>query len=683
MLATVGTDVPAGADWVFEPKYDGIRILAFAAGRSASGKVALLSRNGLDKTKQFPEIVDALRALHAKVKRAFVIDGEIVAMHNGAPLRFQELQGRMHTTDVGAIERHRNDAPTALFVFDMLMDGRQSLVAEPWQERRKHLTALLHTPVRSKTLQLSDVSDDGIKMLRQAHRRGWEGIIAKRRDATYAVGKRSHAWIKLKIERRQEFVVGGWTEPRNSREHLGALLLGYYDHGKLIYAGHTGTGFDRASLRDMSARLSRIERKTSPFTTTPRTNAPAHWTRPDVVVEIRFNEWTADGKLRQPVFLGVRDDKPAREVVHEPESMVKTPQRKSARVLAKPRVAAWASLKTETRSRSRRNIARVLPMSRAVGDDGDRLVDRLSEIERHGAAGVIEVGDTALTVSNLDKVFFPDSGHTKGDVLRYYARVAPYVLAIMADRPLVLKRFPGGVTGPSFYQQRAPLDVPRGVRVQVVSDEGIKTQERLIGGDLATLLYVAQLGAVSIDPWHSRVGSIEYADYAIVDLDPGPRAPFARVVEVAHVVREVLDGLKVHGVPKTSGASGIHVALPLGPGIPNDGARMIAELVATLVVERAPRIATVERSVSARASGAVYVDYLQNIRGKTVAGVYSVRAQRTPTVSTPLRWDELTADLDPRAHTIDSIPERIHMIGDLWADGMRTPNTLTGIIGHG
>jgi len=333
MLATVGTEVPAGADWVFEPKYDGIRILAFVAGTSAPGKVALVSRNGLDKTKQFPEIVDALRALHTKVKRSFVLDGEIVAMRAGAPLRFQELQGRMHTTDQGAIERHRTDAPTALFVFDMLMDGRKSLVTESWQERRKHLAALLQTPVRSNALRLSDVSDDGAKMLRDARRRGWEGIIAKRRDAEYAAGRRSHAWLKLKIERRQEFVVGGWTEPRNSREHLGALLLGYYDHGKLIYAGHTGTGFDRASLGEMYRRLSRIERKTSPFTTTPRTNAPAHWAKPETVVEVRFNEWTAEGKLRQPVFLGVRDDKPPRDVVHEPESMVKAEARNAAGII--------------------------------------------------------------------------------------------------------------------------------------------------------------------------------------------------------------------------------------------------------------------------------------------------------------------------------------------------------------
>jgi len=310
-------------------------------------------------------------------------------------------------------------------------------------------------------------------------------------------------------------------------------------------------------------------------------------------------------------------------------------------------------------------------------------VDQLNEIEHRGGAGVVIVDDTELSVSNLDKIYFPASRHTKGDLLRYYARVAPYLLPTIVDRPLVMKRFPGGVKGPAFFQQRAPADVPTGVRVALVADEGIKTQQRIVGGDLPTLLYVAQLGAISIDPWHSRIGSIEYADYVIVDLDPGPRAPFARVVEVANVVRDVLKQLDLHGVPKTSGASGVHIVLPLGAGGPNDGARMIAELVATLVAERVPRLATVERSVRARSSGAVYVDYLQNIRGKTVAGVYSVRARPTPTVSTPLLWDELVPSLDPREFTIDTVPARIESMGDLWAEGMRTPNSLAGLVGHG
>jgi bifunctional non-homologous end joining protein LigD len=247
----------------------------------------------------------------------------------------------------------------------------------------------------------------------------------------------------------------------------------------------------------------------------------------------------------------------------------------------------------------------------------------------------------------------------------------------------VMKRFPNGVRGKAFYQQRAPADRPASVRVEPVSDDGLTTQERIIGGDLATLLYVVQLGAISIDPWHSRVQSVKYADYSIIDLDPGPRAPFRHVIEVAHIVKEVLDELGLHAVPKTSGASGIHIVLPLGMGVPNDGARIVAEVIARRVVERRPKIATVERWVKARPSGTVYVDFLQNIRGKTVAGVYSVRAQPQPSVSTPLQWSELAEDLDPTTFTIDSVLPRLRSKGDLWAKGMKTPNSLDGILGHG
>jgi bifunctional non-homologous end joining protein LigD len=679
MLATVGSDIPRGEGWVFEPKYDGIRVLGFASNND----VALLSRNGLDKTRQFPEIADALRALHVRAKRPFVVDGEVVAMRDGSPARFQELQSRMHVIDRDAIQSHREESPAALIMFDMLVDGTQALVAEPWRVRRKHLAALLRPPGRSNALRLSDVADDGDAMLRQARRHEWEGIIAKRADAPYEAGRRSRAWLKLKIEQRQEFVVGGWTEPRKSREHIGALLLGYYDaDGQLVYAGHTGTGFSRQTLLDTHRRLRRLERKTSPFTTTPRTNELAHWTQPAIVAEIKFNEWTADGKLRQPVFLGLRDDKDPREVVHEPESLSKR-SNEQRRVRVSPSRGAAASVKPKTTRRSQsspsysRSTARVLPR------DADQIADQIESFERDGGSGVLDLPTGRLEISNLDKIFFPKTKHTKGDVMRFYARVAPYLLPAIADRPLVMKRFPNGVRGKAFYQQRAPADRPASVRVEPVSDDGLTTQERIIGGDLATLLYVAQLGAISIDPWHSRVQSVKYADYSIIDLDPGPRATFTRVIEVARAVKEVLDDLRLHAIPKTSGASGVHIVLPLGPGVPNDGARIVAEVVARKVAERHPKIATVERWVKARPSGTVYVDFLQNIRGKTVAGVYSVRAQATPSVSTPLAWDEVNDDLDPSTFTVDTVLPRLRDVGDLWAKGMKTPNGLEGILARG
>lgn len=679
MLATIGSELPKGDGWVFEPKYDGIRILAFASDR----KVALMSRNGIDKTRQFPEVADALRTLQARVKRPFVVDGEIVATRRDAPARFQGLQSRMHVTNSAAIASHRDDNPAALMVFDVLLDGPTTLVHEPWTVRRKHLTSLIKPSARG-AIRLGDVSTDGAAMLREARRRGWEGVIAKRSDSDYAAGRRSRDWLKLKIDRRQEFVVGGWTEPRNSREHIGAILLGYYDDaGAFIYAGHTGTGFTRESLLDMYRRLARVERKSSPFATRPRTNQPAHWTRPSVVVEIKFNEWTSGGSLRQPVFVGVRTDKAAREVIREPDSLAGKRSTEGGRVRAKStrRVAASTTKPTTKRRRNTKPIAaRPSPVAKArVSKD---VVRQLEDIENAGGSGVLDLPTGTLDVSSLGKVFFPVTKHTKGDLMRFYATISPVLLPAIADRPLVMKRYPNGVRGKAFYQQRAPATVPRAVRVEAVSDKGLTTQDKLIGGDLATLLYLVQLGAISVDPWHSRQQSIQFADYAIIDLDPGPRASFARVVDVALAVKDVLDHLGLHAVPKTSGASGLHVVLPLGRDVPNDGARMVAELVATTVAKQYPKIATVVRQVSARARGAIYVDYLQNIRGKTVAGVYSVRAESHPTVSTPLAWDEVNDRLDPKDFTIDTVPNRIASVGDLWAKGMRTPNDLHKATGN-
>jgi len=322
-------------------------------------------------------------------------------------------------------------------------------------------------------------------------------------------------------------------------------------------------------------------------------------------------------------------------------------------------------------------------MTRPTANTAEAVARQLDALEDDGGGGTITWRGGQLDVSNLGKVFFPKTKTTKGDLMRFYARVSPALLPAIADRPLVMKRYPNGVKGQAFYQQKAPDKVPPGVRVETVSDEGLTTAKRIVGGDLATLLYLVQLGAISIDPWHSRVQSITTADYAIIDLDPGPRAQFKRVVEVALAVKEALDEFGLHAVPKTSGATGMHIVLPLGKRVPNEGARTLAEIVATRVAEEHPRIATVQRSVKERPRGAIYVDYLQNIRGKTVAGVYSVRAQPTPTVSTPLTWDEVDYDLDPREFTIDTVLPRLRSKGDLWTTGMKKPNKLDTVMQRG
>lgn len=305
-------------------------------------------------------------------------------------------------------------------------------------------------------------------------------------------------------------------------------------------------------------------------------------------------------------------------------------------------------------------------------------LDRLRASERHGT---LEFGDgRRLSVTNLDKVFFKRERYTKGDLLRYYTLVAPLILPTTADRPLVLKRFPHGIDGQAFYQQNAPPDTPSHVRVESVVNDVGERQRRFIGGDLLTLLYTIQLGAISVDPWHSHLPDLDFADYAVVDLDPGPRAGFLRVMEVARWVKEVLDKLKLHAALKTSGATGLHVYIPLPAHTPNEAATLVAQLIATRVTEEHPKQATIVRWVKQRGAATVYVDYLQNIKGKTLAGPYCARAKEGATVSTPLRWEELDDDLDPRDFTIVSAPERFAAIGDIWNPTIRRKNSLAALV---
>lgn len=326
MYATLGHELPRGAGWTFEPKYDGMRVIAEVTTR----QVRLVTRNGKDKSTQFPELVLALRALARRAGRTLLLDGEVVARKRrrraSAPAasEFQQLQSRMHLKDADEIVRLAVQAPTSLVVFDLLRDGRASLLVKPWRERRDRLELLFEDAgdPDDATLALSDTTARGSTMLARARRAGWEGIIAKRTDARYRPGARSDAWLKLKLLFRAEFVVGGYTEPRNSRQHIGALLLGAYDkQGDFVYVGHTGGGFTRDGLAEMHALLERHERRTTPFLAAPRTNERAHWVAPKVVVEVKFAEWTRQRLLRQPIFLGVRDDKSPRDVTIEGVSL--------------------------------------------------------------------------------------------------------------------------------------------------------------------------------------------------------------------------------------------------------------------------------------------------------------------------------------------------------------------------
>jgi bifunctional non-homologous end joining protein LigD len=637
MLASLADAPLDDPDLVYEPKYDGIRAIAEVA---PPGRVRLWSRLGNEKTAQFPEVAGALARWARRRKAPVVLDGEIVALDaNGEPTGFQQLQRRVHLT-AGRVE----GGPVAYIAFDLLRDGNIDLRDRPLVERRAALERLLRQ-TGSPILRLSEIArGDGRQLYRRALDSGWEGLIAKHGQSVYKSGKRTPDWRKLKIVQEQEFVVGGWTEPRQTRAYFGALLLGVYEDGALVYVGHTGTGFNERELARVMSVLKPLETAGSPFRDRPRTNERPHWVRPALVAQIKFTEWTADGKLRHPVYLGLRDDKDPREVRRERTSRL--------------HAATTVRLSSSRAPGAGTGAAEGRRPPAAPATDPLQQLRALEDGRRDGR--IVLPDGRSLAVTNLHKIFWPRQKLTKGDLFRYYVQAAPFVLPAIADRPLVMKRFPNGITGQPFYQHRAS-DVIPGVRVETVGD-----RPQLVGGDLLTLLYTTQLAAISQDPWFSRIGSPECADYAALDLDPAPGVAFRRVLEVALWIREELESLGAVGVPKTSGADGLHVYVPMPPRTPYEAGLVFCQIIATVVAQKHPRHATIERAVNRRGKR-VYIDCLQNVLGKTLASAYSARASEYAGVSTPLSWNEVDAGVDRQDFTIRSVPERLRAVGDLWA----------------
>ncbi len=627
---------------VYEPKYDGIRAIAVIRPGSPSPSVALYSRNGNDKAAQFPEVVRALRALGASLTGSTVLDGEIVALdERGEPTSFTRLQGRMHLSGARDIDVQAARVPTAFIVFDLLRVGAEDLRPLSLTLRRARLESLLHTRTDERLREGIYSAGDGRALYERARREDWEGLIVKDADSRYESGRRSKAWRKVKLKKRGEYLVGGWTRPKGTRPVLGALVLGEpVGRGRtagLRYVGNVGTGFDGATLAMLGAKLKPLARATTPFTegAPPR---DTQWVTPTLVCEVEYAEITPDGHLRHPVYLGLRDDV-------EP-----------------------AAVRDDQGG----------PSGAGTSSDGDprtqALIARLQELEDAGRDGTLDLDDgPGLDVSNLRKVFWPAHGLTKGDLLRHYVRVAPYILPVVADRPLVMKRFPNGVKGKSFYQHRAPDPLPAGVRVALIEDDkGGEPVPQLIGGSLITLLYCAQLAAISQDPWFSRLGELDQASMVAIDLDPMPGVPFRQVLDVARWLHEAIVLLGLPAVAKTSGASGLHIYFPLAPGTSYESGLLLCQILAATVASRHPKVATIERTV-ARRGRTVYVDYLQNIQGKTLASAYSARASEFAGVSTPLRWEELDEDIRPEDFTIATFEARLRDVGDLWNPVMTGP----------
>ena len=672
---------------VFEPKFDGIRAIVEVQPGGVSGAVRIWSRLGNDKTAQFLDLVEEFSRFSRSLSHPVLLDGEIVALDDSdsdsaEPVGFQHLQGRLHRRSPKRRDT-AGEVRVAFIAFDLLRDGHEDLRPLPFLDRRARLERRFRR-THSRSLRLVDsVQGDGVRAWERALVEGREGLIAKDPDARYQSGTRSPAWQKLKFVKIEEFVVGGWTEPRQSRTHFGALVVGRFDEGRgvsrrargvppprpahlnrrqalgsgrsaLMYAGQVGSGFTQAELERLAQMLEALEASGSPFADYPRTNDRVHWVRPELIVQVKFTEWTLDGVLRNPVYLGLRQHKKDKK------------DNKGNRV-------------DEVRALPTR------PTRPDPDEPRDAVLAQLDDLESRQKRGTLVLpGNVRIPVGNLHKVFWPKLGITKGELVRFYVRISPYLLPAVADRPLVMKRLPNGVDGKAFYQHRAPAELPEGIRVAMIRDTLEKAETEvpyLIGGSLETLLYMAQLAVVSQDPWFSRVPPIEDADQAAFDLDPMPGAPFSRVLAVARWIHDELERLGTPSVPKTSGSGGLHIYIPLPPDTGYEAGMLFCQIVATIVATRHPQAATVERMVKGRPSGTVYIDYLQNIYGKTLATAYSARASEFAGVSTPLTWDEVhegaSSGLDPRDFTIRTVRARLDVVGDLWADLRRsTPADL-------
>lgn len=570
MLAQL-TDQPFDREgWIFETKWDGYRAIA----EVKKGSVKLYSRNGQPFNAKMPSIVEDLERLSVDA----VIDGEVVALDRHGRPSFQLLQDYFKDRK-GKLEYE---------VFDLLYLEGHDLRRLPLRERKKLLKQLCVGLSRVK--YSAHVETKGKAFFKHAAKAGAEGIMAKRADGSYLAGERSSDWLKMKALPRQEVVIAGYTEPRGQRKHLGALILAVYAQGELRYIGHTGGGSSEPMLRDLIKRLKKLERKTSPFARAPKTNAPAHWVEPKLVAEVKFQEWTKDGIMRQPILLGLRPDKKPSQVVKEE------------------------------------------PVS----------------------------GELA----HADKIFWPKDKITKGDLARYYASVSSYLLPHLADRPLVLHRFPDGIDGEAFFQKDNPY-LPKGIKsVSIRSESENRTLRYIVCNDKKTLDYVVQLGTIVLHPWLSKVRRLGKPDYMVIDLDP-EAIGFDQIVKTAQVVKEVFDEIGAKSFCKTSGARGLHVCVPLGGKYTYEQSRLFAQLVASVVHARLPSITSLERNPSRR-QRKVYLDCLQNREGQTLVAPYSVRPNPGAPVSTPLQWKEVKKGIDPKTFTINNTLRRLARVGDLW-----------------
>jgi bifunctional non-homologous end joining protein LigD len=540
----------------------------------------------------------------------------------------------------------RQKNPATYYAYDLLYCDGYDLRDVALEKRKDLLRELLRV---SETIRYSDhVLQKGAELFEIAKERRLEGIIAKRRDSPY-VGKRSSLWLKFKIIHDLDVVIGGWTEPRRTRGHFGALLMGLYDGSKLKYVGSVGTGFDREMLEKTSKTLLKIETPSSPFDATPKVREVMHWVEPKLVARVKYGQWTKDKKLRQPVFLGFQEDR-------EPED---------CRMPDHPKAAPSKSPRAPRPEKSPQPPI-LFPGGNIISDDVT-LEKELADGKSESLA--LELDGKKLSLTHLNKPYFPTPKLRKRDVLLYYLRIAPHILPFLKDRPLVLKRYPNGIDGKFFFQKEAPASRPEWLRtVMIYSDERKAEMPYILADDRADLLYLTNLGCIDQNPWSSRFDDETHPDYVFFDLDPTAGTRFEVVLTVARAIHKRLDALNIKSYLKTSGASGFHIYVPLERKYTYEQTRMFAAAIGQQVRADLPDVVTFERAVHRRRKGTVLIDALQNARGKPLAAVYSLRPFSGAPVAAPVCNRELESKLRPENLNFKTIFKRLGRSGDLWAD---------------
>ena len=588
MLATFTDKAFDDEEWIFEIKWDGYR----AISSIVNGQVSLYSRNDISFNDKYPEIVSSL----TNIPRNMVLDGEIVIVDSEGHSRFQLLQ-----------EYQESQKGTLVyFVFDILYFDGYQLVNMPLMERKKILEQAL--PSFSQVKLSGYIEKNGKEMLEAGKKEKLEGIIGKRKISLYRPGERSREWLKIKTKMRQEVIIAGFTQPRGSRKEIGALVVGIYKDHDMAFAGHVGGGLGDQDLEDLKKKFDKYIIPDSPFSTSPKTNTPVVWLKPHFVAEVEFVQWTKDGHMRQPVFIGLRNDVSPRDVRKEEAEKVTV---------------------------SGENKLYLLPQNKQG------------------------------KYSNPDKIYFPDDGIAKKEVMEYYDRISSYILPYLIDRPESLHRFPNGIKEESFWEKNIRATYPDWLKtVEIYAPSEERKIRYLLCQDKKTLLYMANLGCIEINPWNSRVGNYDNPDYAVIDLDPLETA-FNKVIITALEVKKILDEIEVSSFCKTTGKTGLHVYIPMGAKYTYKQVEEFSKIIAYMVNRKIPGITSVERNPEKR-KRKVYIDYLQNIKGQTLAAPYSLRPVRGALVSTPLDWEELTPNFNPAEFNIHTIFPRLKTKRDLW-----------------